>query len=46
MGLHRLWYIYIVDYHASKKNQNDSKYTNKKTLHNLFPEKTDTVWFD
>ena len=46
MGLHKLWHIDTVEYHASTKEQNDSKYTNKKTLHNLFTEKTDTIWFD
>ena len=46
MGLHKLWHIYTLEYHASKKEQNDSKHTNKKTLHKLFPEKAATIWFD
>lgn len=43
MGLHKLWHIYTLEYHASKKEQNDSKHTNKKTLHKLFPEKAATI---
>ena len=38
-GLNKLWYIYSLEYHASKKEQNNSKDTNKKTLSKLFPEK-------
>lgn len=38
-GLKKLWYIYSLEYRASKKEQNNSKDTNKKTLSKLFPEK-------